>query len=143
MGLSKTGQNFKDIDAERVPLALQEHDQWLVWDLIERPGDKPTKLPKQVDGSNAKSNDRSTWTTFDNACLHADRITGIGFVFSKDDPFCGIDLDGCRNPDTGRVAEWAREIILKFNSYAEVSPSRSGVKIFCRGKSPFESGKKK
>jgi KaiC/GvpD/RAD55 family RecA-like ATPase len=54
----------------------------------------------------------------------------------------GIDLDGCRDPQTKKVAEWAREIILYLNSYSEVSPSLTGVKIYCLGKLPFENGKK-
>src|SRR5208282_2332821 len=32
-------------------------------------------------------------------------------------------------------------VILKLASYAEISPSRSGVKVFVRGRSPFDTGK--
>lgn len=59
-----------------------------------------------------------------------------GFVFTAEDPFTGIDLDGCRNPETGEFAQWARDIILQAKSYTEVSPSQTGVKIFCRGALP-------
>src|SRR5690606_32488548 len=58
---------------------------------------------------------------------------GIGFVFAESDPYCGIDLDGCRDPITGRIADWAREIVLRLKSYTEVSPSETGVKIWVRG----------
>lgn len=92
----------------------------------------------------AKSNDPATWTSFDlvQSAYDPERFAGIGFMFSESDPFCGIDLDGCRNPETGEVSPWAREVILEFASYAEVSPSMTGIKIFCRGKSPFSGGKK-
>ena len=67
---------------------------------------------------------------------------GIGFVFPAERTMFGIDLDGCRDPETKRVADWAREIILYLNSYSEVSPSLTGVKVYCLGKLPFDSGKK-
>ena len=70
------------------------------------------------------------------------RHDGPGFVFRADDPFTGIDLDGCRDPKTEAVSEWAKEIVLKLGSYAEVSPSGTGVKIFVRGESPFATGRK-
>jgi len=99
-------------------------------------------MPLQETGLPASSTDPKTWTTFEHAAERADKFDGIGFVFGPERTFFGIDLDGCRDPETGRVAEWAREIILLFNSYAEVSPSYTGVKIFCRGRLPFDSGKK-
>lgn len=55
----------------------------------------------------------------------------------------GIDLDGCRDPETGAVAQWAQSIIDRFRTYTEVSPSGTGVKLFLRGKSPLQKGKKK
>jgi hypothetical protein len=58
---------------------------------------------------------------------------GIGIVLGKlDDELClaGIDLDTCRNPETGEMTPWAQEILDKFPSYTEISPSQTGVKIF-------------
>ena len=48
------------------------------------------------------------------------------------DGIVGIDLDGCRDPCTGTIAPWARDIITAIGSYAEVSPSGTGVKILAR-----------
>jgi Family of unknown function (DUF5906) len=42
---------------------------------------------------------------------------------------CGVDLDSCRDPKTGALTRWAQEIIEKFKTYTEVSPSGSGVKF--------------
>lgn len=135
---------MKAIHFDRIPPSLRERDQWILWRLGERDG-KETKLPAQADGSMAKSNDPATWTTFDKAraAYGAGGFTGLGFVFAEDDPFYGIDLDGCRDPETGTVADWAREIVLDFATYAEVSPSRTGVKLFCRGEPPVVGGKKR
>ncbi len=67
-------------------------------------------------------------------------LTGIGFVFTDSDPYTGIDIDNCRNPETGQIAEWAWEIIRGLNSYTEVSPSETGVHIIIRGKLPAGKG---
>jgi hypothetical protein len=62
------------------------------------------------------------------------RANRVGFVFTKDDPFAGVD--NCRNPDTGRIDPWAQDIIGTLHSYSEISPSGTGVNIFLRGKPP-------
>lgn len=123
------------IQVSNIPDCLKALPQWVLWKTGERrEGDKPTKLPYQPSGSLAKANDPETWSAFDEVCKHIAKYDGVGFEFDKSDPYCGIDLDGCRDVDSGKVQEWAREIILGFNSYAEVSPSGTGVKIFCRAK---------
>jgi primase-polymerase (primpol)-like protein len=54
----------------------------------------------------------------------------IGYVFSADDPFTGIDLDKCRV--TGKFASWASDIIKSLDSYTELSPSGTGLHIIVR-----------
>ncbi|HQZ63989.1 MAG TPA: YfjI family protein, partial [Planctomycetaceae bacterium] len=45
---------------------------------------------------------------------------------------------GCRNPTTCVVAEWAEKIVNRLESYSEVSPSGTGLKIFvCSTDEPF------
>jgi putative DNA primase/helicase len=83
-------------------------------------------------GANAKSNDPSTWTSFDDAIRHASRFDGIGFQFG-DCGYVGIDLDDCREPTTGALSSFAQQILRRFDSYAEVSPSGAGVKVFLLG----------
>jgi archaellum biogenesis ATPase FlaH len=122
----------------KLPACLTERRQWVLWKTIDRSGE-PTKVPFQVNGEPAKSSDAQTWDAFDMACQRHEQggYDGIGYVLDEHDPFCGIDLDGCRNPETKQVAEWAREIIKRFDSYTEISPSGTGVKIFIRGCLPF------
>ncbi len=121
------------MNLDRVPAELRALKQWVLWKVVDRDGEK-TKVPFQANGLRAKSNDPSTWASFDECrkLLALGSWSGIGFMFSDTDPYCGIDLDGCRNPETGRVAEWAKAIVLAFGSYAEVSPSRTGIKIWAR-----------
>ena len=41
----------------------------------------------------------------------------------------GIDLDTCRAPD-GRFEPWAHTQMARFGTYAEISPSGTGAKLF-------------
>jgi primase-polymerase (primpol)-like protein len=61
---------------------------------------------------------------------------GIGFVFSAGDPFCGVDLDHCRDVDTGALEPWAAAIVHALDSYAEASPSGAGVHVIVRATLP-------
>ena len=63
--------------------------------------------------------------------------SGVGFVFTPDDSLVGVDLDNCRDPETGEIKEWAQQKITQVGSYTEVSPSGTGVKIFLEGKKTF------
>lgn len=122
---------------ENIPKELIEHDQWVAWKYEERNGKvtKPPYDPKT--GKRASHNDPSTWGTFKDAVKALDKgFDGIGFVFTENDPFCGIDLDDCRDSTSGKIATWALKIIKKFDSYTEVSPSKTGLKIFIKGRLP-------
>ena len=63
-------------------------------------------------------------------------MDGIGFVFTSDDRYTGIDLDKCRNPKTGEISPKAVEIVRLLNSYTEISPSGCGLHIILKGKLP-------
>lgn len=128
------------MNINRIPEELRNRDCWIRWRNVTRDGNV-TKLPYQLNGQLAKSNDPETWAAFADA--HAaitSEDAGIGFVFHEEDPYCGIDLDGCRATD-GRVVQWARDIIVNLGSYAEVSPSQTGVKIWVRGTWPYQEHK--
>ena len=63
------------------------------------------------------------------------------FCFAEGDGLTGIDLDHVIDPDTGKLKPEAAEILARFKgTYAEVSPSGEGLRIFCFGK-PGRSGK--
>jgi len=123
---------------ENIPEELRQRPQWVVWKLDKR-GDKPTKVPYIAGGvGRASSTDSLTWRSFEEAvqALETGRYAGIGFMFSSGDPFAGVDLDDCRDPETGVLEEWAEKIIADFGGYAEASPSGTGVHIIVRGKAP-------
>ncbi len=123
-----------DLILEHVPDELREYRQWVAWRLQERNG-KPTKVPYDpIRGRMADCCDPATWGGFNDAIHYCEHFNakGVGFVFTANDPFTGIDLDKCREPTTGNIEGWANEIIDSIRSYSEVSPSRTGVKIIVR-----------
>jgi hypothetical protein len=127
------------VNMTALPAALTQRPQWVLWRYEQRGKNKPTKVPyqaKQPD-KKAKSSDPNTWATFTEAANayqqgHGD---GLGFVFSGDDGFCGVDLDGCCDAD-GTLSPWAFDIIDSLDSYTERSPSGTGVHIIVRGTLP-------
>ena len=95
-------------------------------------------------GKPAKTTDPETWGTFKDAAEACEKykLLGIGFVFTEVDPYCGIDLDKCRDADTGKVEPWAADIVAKMASYAEVSPSGTGIHILIKGTVPGKQNRR-
>ncbi len=67
---------------------------------------------------------------------------GLSFVLTADDPYCGIDLDDCRDPRGGAVEDWAQRIVQRFKSYTEITPSETGLRIWIRGVLPVGGNRK-
>ena len=104
---------------------------------------KPHKLPIcPKTGNLASTTRKESWSSLAtaSAAFQQYSLTGVGFVFTDSDPYSGVDLDNCRNAETGEITEWAWEIIRALNSYTEVSPSGTGVHIIVRGSLPQGKG---
>lgn len=119
---------------ERIPQELRSLRQWHVW-YYNAEG---VKVPLQVSGEAAKSNDPSTWTTFDNAEAVVRFYQGLALEITE--PYTGIDLDNCFQED-GSFRDWALPIIARLDgiAYAEISPSGNGVKFTTRARKPAGS----
>ena len=119
-----------------VPAELKSLRQWVVWKRKLRHG-KLTKVPLQVNGKSAATDDPTTWTDYQTVVAHQHRFDGIGVVFTANDPLCGVDLDDCLN-EHRKLKPWAVPIVehLKHVSYGEVSPSGGGIKFWTRAKLP-------
>lgn len=132
-------------DPAALPAVLTGREQWVCWKSIpdrEHPEKKSKKLPVDAaTGRAAKSTDPVTWGSVDEVFGVARRnrgLAGVGFVFSAEDPFAGIDRDNCRDPETGEIAaDWRpyHERLLAV-AYAEVSPSGAGIKYWLIGSIP-------
>jgi putative DNA primase/helicase len=122
--------NFNEIPAE-----LKALPQWILWK-SEKRNNKPTKVPYQANGDMAQANNRRTWSTFATAVkfyLEGD-YDGIGFVFSRQDNYIGIDIDKCVTDEKPNT--FATEIIDTLDSYTEFSPSGKGIHIIVKGNLP-------
>lgn len=126
-----------------IPEELKVLNQWVCWRLIPVAGKKPTKmLYNPHTGEAADSTNRNTWVSFEEAVSNAHDYDGIGFVFSKDDPYCGIDLDdawelkpdGTPKYDDPEATHAVQvKIFDAFKSYAEISPGGKGLHIITKG----------
>jgi putative DNA primase/helicase len=115
------------------PQGLIELPQWVAWKMELGKDGRPTKVPYNArTGAKASSTNPQTWADYRMAARRAQTpgYSGVGFVVSPDDPYTGIDLDHCRDAETGEIEDWAQEIISELSSYTEVSPSGTGVRIF-------------
>jgi putative DNA primase/helicase len=127
-----------------LPDDLMQVDQWVLWRYDTNNGRK-TKIPVNAHGMPANVTDPKNWRPYDDVLgmLQRDRqrYAGLGFVFAPHDPFVGIDLDNCL--EGGQLKPWARPLVNTFaDTYREVSPSGSGIKIFVKGQLPG-TGKRK
>lgn len=139
-----TFDNLPDIPALN---ELKSLDHWVAWNYEPKPGaSKLAKIPKNPrNGFNAASSKPETWASYALAarCAKARRFSGVGFVLTDGDGYTGIDLDDCLDIDTNEPAPWARAILELGETYAEISPSGGGIRLWVRGKIDSGTGKGK
>lgn len=118
-----------------VPQELQIYRQWVVWKFeVPEAGKKPTKVPYNVKtGQRASALDRFSWATFGEVVGALHKYDGIGFVLTKEDPYCVMDLDTVDNEDDkARLIRYYNTL----NSFTEISPSGTGSHIWIKGEVP-------
>jgi primase-polymerase (primpol)-like protein len=115
------------VNPDGIPQELKSLPQWVCWRWQTRDG-KWTKVPVDPkSGFNAKSNDSAYWGTFEQALSYYQghyEVEGVGFVFTADDPYCGVDFDDTADPMAA----------LALNSYAEWSPTGTGLHCIVKAK---------
>jgi len=142
------------VNLDAIPARLKQAERWVVWsyvpetdpDINEVSWDKPPRCAKT--GGLASSTNPQTWTTYTEAVAAFERggLDGLGFVLTAkpgdEHRLVGVDLDKCRDPETGAIEQWAADIITRLDSYTVVSPSGRGLRIFLSGRLP-PNGRKK
>lgn len=116
-----------------IPRELQPIKQWVLW---QRDEDRKKPINPFTFG-NAGIEWKNTWGTFREVseafALYPTKAQGIGFVLTESDPYTVIDLDDCFVND--ELVEPANELIHRFQSYTEYSPSGRGLHIWLRASS--------
>jgi hypothetical protein len=119
-----------------IPQELKARDQWIVW-RAEGNGAKKTKVPYIAALKNgeltyrASSRNPKHWTSFDKALkvYKSTDASGIGYVFSENDPYAVADFDDALKDGAvdERVEKWLEEL----DTYTEVSVSGNGFHVIC------------
>jgi putative DNA primase/helicase len=127
--------------SNKIPKIIRAIPQWVGWKIIIDKNGRIKKMPVNPNlkvVTPASVTDPSTWSTYTKAKEACQKLNldGVGFVFRGNDPFVGIDLDDCKDSETGKIDKWARDIIRDMDSYTEISPSGTGVHIIIKGKLP-------
>lgn len=127
-----------------IPDELKQLPQWVNWKIVKEEGKNPTKVPLNPhDGSNAKSDEPSTWGAYELALGNVHLCDGIGFMLSEDDDYGFIDVDdpygrnangSAKYDKPEEIFERQKQIVAAFKSYTEYSPSGTGLHIICKGK---------
>ncbi len=134
-------EQFED-PLPKFPQALKDRLNWVLWKYASVNG-KVTKVPYKLDFKNAAASTRpDEWSDYKSVAEKIMRdggITekqGVGRVVQKEERVVGIDLDGCRDSQTGAIAQWAEDIVEAVNSYCEITPSQTGIRIWVIGDLP-------
>lgn len=147
--------HFENYRAPAVlPKALTELKSWLVWRLVQKPGEKkPRKVPFYASGAprgwpNGRPHDgvpteaqpqvkqgtpldRGALVSYERAVAACEKgkYSGLGLAVLAGDHVVALDFDHC--VDKGVIDP--RVAVLVSDTYAEISPSGTGVRAFMRG----------
>jgi len=139
---SRESKHCVQFDGSGIPEEVKVLRCWVNWRYVMRKG-KWTKVPLNPrTGYAASCNDATTWGSYEEAVEKLKRGEADGIGFQLGPPYVGIDLDKCRNAETGAIEPWAQDIIRAIDSYSETSPSKSGVHILAKGQLPSGARRK-
>ena len=122
---------------ENIPQELKVDGLWCAWKLIPGKGKVPFDV---VTGDYARSNDKTTFHGFKRAFGVIHRYYGFnsknemtgGLGLGIFNGYSAIDIDNCRDFETGKLNDIAEDVIDFCSSYTEISPSGTGVRIILK-----------
>ena len=119
---------------DNIPEDLKNNGLWCCWKLTDK-----GKIPIDIStGNMARSNDRTTFTTYSNAFQALSKYYQIdeqgrqtgGLGLGIFNGYSAIDIDHC--VEDGVISDLARDIIDYCGSYTEYSPSGTGIRIILK-----------
>ncbi len=117
---------------DNIPAILTRRPNWVAWGVRDAPPKSPFNPASLLSGrpSPAKAGVPETWGSYRaaNQCVDRGLARGIGYEFDGGGDIYGVDLDHVISD--GGVTPEAREIVGLLSSYAEISPSGTGLHIF-------------
>ncbi|KFE40764.1 phage/plasmid primase, P4 family [Staphylococcus agnetis] len=125
---------------DNIPYELQELDHWCCFKIEQGTNGRKTKRPyNPLTNEFAKSNDESTWVSFEDAASLSVNYDGIGFFFKE--PYVGVDLDDVSQEITEYLESYDSDNIISefidvLETYAEISPSGNGIHLILKGELP-------
>lgn len=103
-----------------IPKEIKQHPYWCV---------HRKKVPfNPKTGQNAKPNNPGTFGTYEEAAAVVEKYDGFGVCLCEG--LSAVDIDHCFTD--GELSDLAKDIIERFHSYTEVSPSGEGIRILFR-----------
>ena len=132
------------------PDELKDKKIWMCADNHKLPKstqwhDIPKKTGDGILGWSGSVSEPVTWDDFESCVTHAanNRYEHLCMVLM--DPYLGIDLDHCYDPETNTFIRPECEQIIRLfegKTYIEYSRSKTGFHIICKGKKPGAGCKK-
>lgn len=113
---------------DNLPKELQEQGKFCLWNYEERKGKaKSDKVPFQISGKHAQSNNESTFSNYSDTVAVVSKYDGLGIGIFRG--FSAVDVDHCINAD-GTLTDIGQSIVEIFTGcYIEKSPSGTGLRI--------------
>ena len=125
---------------ENIPDELKREKRWCLYKIIQRDG-KNTKLPLMPNGKPAKSNDKTTWNSYEDCITSLNQNIGDGLGFMLGDGYIGIDIDKVSDDIFVYSMDYhAKSMTADFlrgiSTYTEISPSKTGLHFIGKGEVP-------
>lgn len=111
---------------------IKKEKRWVVWMMEEVKG-RVTKVPYTVSGKRASSTNPDDWTTYAKAkAALANFGSGVGVIFTPEETLLGIDIDHVleHRKLIGEKADTISALVKDANTYAEISPSGTGLHLY-------------
>lgn len=115
-----------------IPVSLREIPRWCRWRWATSPSGKLTKQPV---GSTLDPATRRSFAEVEDDAQIGFVFTG-GVVLPDRSRLIALDLDGCRDPETGHVSRWVAEVLEMYDSFTEITPSQNGLRLWVAVEAP-------